>query len=422
MAALDDVAGLDRVEAVVAPLPGGTDAGSVTSEGDAAHRGPQARALGPTGAGITMGVISDSIDQVGSGVSGSQSSGDLPSNVTVLKDETGGTDEGRAMAEIIYDGAPGIPRIVFASGTGDGLSAIGPVGKADSINQLVANGARIIADDIFYLDEPFFQDGVVTQAVDNARAAGVSYFASAGNRARQSWEGTYTSNGGTTGVDEFHNFGGGDEIQRLATVPNGSRITISFQWDEPFGGATTDLDLFLYQDDGSPFPFPGGSSESDNLASGIPAESISWLNTTGFAQPVGLAILRFAGTRSPFIKYIGRSPMPAEHITSSDTINPDAASALGALTVAAIVYNEPGLNDPESFSSRGPKTRLFDSAGNRLAAPEVRQKPTIAAADGVSTTLPPGGLNPFFGTSAATPSAAAHRRPDPLGQADQHRR
>jgi len=38
----------------------------------------------------------------------------------------------------------------------------------------------------------------------------------------------------------------------------------------------------------------------------------------------------------------------------------------------------------------------------------VRQKPDIAAADGVKTTLPPGsGLNPFFGTSAAAPHAAA---------------
>jgi subtilisin family serine protease len=34
-------------------------------------------------------------------------------------------------------------------------------------------------------------------------------------------------------------------------------------------------------------------------------------------------------------------------------------------------------------------------------------KPDFAAADGVSTTLPASGLNPFFGTSAATPHAAA---------------
>jgi subtilisin family serine protease len=37
----------------------------------------------------------------------------------------------------------------------------------------------------------------------------------------------------------------------------------------------------------------------------------------------------------------------------------------------------------------------------------VLTKPDIAAADGISTTLPRGGLNPFFGTSAAAPHAAA---------------
>src|SRR5439155_6936209 len=35
----------------------------------------------------------------------------------------------------------------------------------------------------------------------------------------------------------------------------------------------------------------------------------------------------------------------------------------------------------------------------------VRDKPDIAAADGVATTVP--GFNPFFGTSAAAPHAAA---------------
>ena len=54
----------------------------------------------------------------------------------------------------------------------------------------------MIADDIFWLDEPFFQDGVIAQAVDRARAAGVTYIASAGNRARQSWEGTYSGPAG----------------------------------------------------------------------------------------------------------------------------------------------------------------------------------------------------------------------------------
>ena len=36
----------------------------------------------------------------------------------------------------------------------------------------MASGVKVIADDIFYIDQPFFQDGVVSQAVDAAKAAG----------------------------------------------------------------------------------------------------------------------------------------------------------------------------------------------------------------------------------------------------------
>ena len=193
----------------------GTDTGSVLSQGDAAHHGPQARALGTTGAGVKVGVISDTINKVAGGVAGSQASGNLPANVTVLADDPGpGTiDEGRAMAEIIYDEAPGVTEMYFSTGT------VSAAGKAASINNLVAAGVKVIADDIFYLDEPMFQDGQVAQAVDAATAAGVNYFASAGNRARQSWEGTLTG-----ANNDFDPGAGVDTIQTLGTFTNGLAV------------------------------------------------------------------------------------------------------------------------------------------------------------------------------------------------------
>ena len=39
----------------------------------------------------------------------------------------------------------------------------------------------MIADDVVYFEEPFFQDGPVAVAVNEVAAAGVSYFSAAGN-------------------------------------------------------------------------------------------------------------------------------------------------------------------------------------------------------------------------------------------------
>ena len=94
----------------------------------------------------------------------------------------------------------------------------------------------------------------------------------------------------------------------------------------------------------------------------------------------------------------------AQWDTASGAIDPDAASANGALTVAAVAQTTSASTTPRPYSSRGPARRLFDRNGVRLAAPEVRQKPNLAGADNVNTTVP--GFQPFTGTSAAAPSAA----------------
>ena len=394
-------AGFASTRAVLPVFGGATDAGAVTSEGVGAHNLPAAiTSSGVSGNGVDVGVISDSINQVGGGVDDSQATGDLPPDprVAVLNDDTtGGTaDEGRAMAEIIYDEAPGLNRILFSTGT-----ETGPVGKANSISALVANGADVIADDIFYLEEPFFQDGAVAQAVDAARSAGVAYFASAGNRARQSYESNYRD---SAGLHDFDPGGGTDTRSCFSgTIPTGSFMLLTLQWAEPWGGAATNFDLRLVT--------PGGSlltqSTTNNIATGLPIEEVFFQNGGAPVQPC-VEIPRVAGTGTPLLKWIefdnyGPTPVP-QFDTASNTINPDAASASGSLSVAAVNVNDSGHDTPETFSSRGPNTRLFNSSGTPLGSPQVRNNPDLAAADGVNTTVP--GFDPFFGTSAATPSAA----------------
>lgn len=167
-----------------------------TSQGDVAHRAAQARALfGVDGAGIKVGVLSDSVEALAS----LQASGDLGA-VTVLQAGSG-ESEGTAMLEIVHDLAPGA-ELFFATALG------GEPNFANNIIALKNQGCRVIVDDVGYFAEGVFQDDVVAQAVNTVAAAGVSYFSSAGNSGNVDsgtagvWEGDFKS-GGT------FSFGGG---------------------------------------------------------------------------------------------------------------------------------------------------------------------------------------------------------------------
>ena len=82
-----EAASLQQTKAFMPVIPPILSTGSVTSEGDGAMNGTAARTYGANGSGVTVGIISDSMNEVGTGVAGSQASGDLPANVTVLDDD-----------------------------------------------------------------------------------------------------------------------------------------------------------------------------------------------------------------------------------------------------------------------------------------------------------------------------------------------
>ena len=113
------------------------------------------------------------------------------------------------------------------------------------------------------------------------------------------------------------------------------------------------------------------------------------------------------------IKYIdfGGVAEFEEYETDSSTVfgspNARGASAVGAAywqntpALGNLGANPPLLNES---SSAGGTPILFDTQGNRLATPEIRQAVDITGPDGVSTTM--AGFSPFFGTSAAAPHVA----------------
>ena len=105
------LANMDQVQ-FVRPSMHSTNAGSVTSQGVQAIRADSAtKNLTVDGTGILVCVVSDSYDCLGTAAQDVES-GDLPSNVLSMDlspelCEITGTDEGRAMLQIVHDVAPG---------------------------------------------------------------------------------------------------------------------------------------------------------------------------------------------------------------------------------------------------------------------------------------------------------------------------
>jgi hypothetical protein len=407
--------------------------GSVTSQGDQAMRADLARgAFGVTGAGVQVGVLSDSFDCL-NGAAKDVASNDL-SPVTVLQGQensncSGATDEGRAMLQIIHDVAPGAS-LSFASAFN------GEAAFANNILALKANGAKVIVDDIAYLDEPMFQDGIIAQAVDTVVSQGVAYFSAAGNDGRQSYESAFRSgasfkDGDIPSAPEAPHFVGGtahnfapsgpaDHMQRI-TIPSGRTLTLTFQWDSPAfssggPGSPNDVDIYLLNAAGDTVV----AGSTDPNIGGDPVEIIFKFTNEGPTADFNLMILLFEGPAPTFIKYIVLTPgiIIQEFDTRSSTVfghpNAGGAEAVGAAAwfqTPAFDVNPPLL---EPFSSAGGTPIFFDEGGTRLGSTIVRQKPTIVAPDGGNTTFfgleipqDPDTFPNFFGTSAAAPHAAA---------------
>jgi subtilisin family serine protease len=472
-----------------------TRTGVVSSQGDFVQRSAAVRSSDSlTGSGVTVGVLSDSFDcysayaAAGSGVPASgyagyafngflataatdKSTGDLPATVSVLEEADclnyGAPtflpfgDEGRAMLQIVHDVAPGASLAFYTADDSEADFASG-------IGKLAAAGAKVIVDDVGYFDEPFYQDGILAQAVDAVEAQGVAYFSAAGNDADASYENTIpsfstlSSTGATTG-EFLLNFDVSNATTTTAlpvtidAMAPGEFTAIVVEWDQPFvtgapnsGGATSRIDvcvtgatsIYTIEDyDGNAVTCTGPNAAGvdpvqiliianpANASSSTPAETLNLI--------IGLADGTAAPGRVKVVVETDGQPDPpiTQFATNSATLQGHPGAA-GAVAVGAAFYFEtPGCGtDPaiiESFSSQGGAPILFDAAGVRLATAATRQKPDLVGPDGgndtfLGFTLASAGITGsnglfstsiaacqnnagypnFFGTSAAAPHVA----------------
>ena len=236
--ALDDVAALDAVKEVKPPAYGMREgAGAVNTPGDEILGAAAARAaFGVTGAGVKVGVISDGVDHLANSVM----SNDLPAGVEVLSPGSG--DEGTALLEIVHDLAPGAALAFYGPSTS--------VDMANGINALAAAGARVVMDDLSFFFEPKFEDGLIAETVRSFATGGRVYVSSAGNRAQQHYRATYSPVTGQNFPDgdypAVHNYAPGSiDIGNTLVVPPFCSLTVILQWNNRFGAASDDFDLFI---------------------------------------------------------------------------------------------------------------------------------------------------------------------------------
>jgi len=419
--------------------------GLVTSAGDTAMRSYLVR-QGYTinGNGVKVGVISDSYATITAGTTATLplqpitvptnpipqtfitntaaqdvANGDLPgtanpngfnTNVHVLQDfPVRASDEGRGMSQIIHDVAPGA-ELYFRTGFFTANDC------AVGIEELKDAGCKIIVDDMTYMTEPFFKDGVIANAVDAAASEGVTYFSAAGNFANRSYEKDFNPipvpAGGLFAGKMAHNFGGGDMFQHVRLAPGD--YTIVLQWVDDiysFGethGTNNDLDIYRTSntDGTSLYGFNRDNTHGD------PIEFMPFTVPGTDSVDYNLFIVNNTLTSNPSrIKYIVfRGGMRIMEYNEGTSTLVGQANALGAIAMGAARFDKVPPYVPV------PLIESFSSIGGTQTNGVVRNKPDLVGPDGGNTTVKLGqdypnsaldGYSNFFGTSAAAPHAAA---------------
>jgi hypothetical protein len=491
-----------EVHSIRAAIPH-TRTGAVTSQGDFVQHSDTLRSANSlTGAGITVGVLSDSFDCYAvyaqnnvpaGGAAGyanngflataatDVSTGDLPANVNVLEEAEAGNggcmnygaptqlpfgDEGRAMLQIVYDVAPGTSLAFYTAENSEADFASG-IGKLAASVASGGAGAKVIADDVGYFDEPFFQDGIVAQAIDAVEANGVAYFSAAGNDGTLAYDNltpSFTTASTSPPGEKLLNFDatGATTVTALpvtiAPLVPGEFVAIVVEWDQPYvtgapdsGGATSQIDLCITGASGTDEieQYNSDSSAAANCsgpnATGVDSYQVMIVanpaNATGntAAETLNLQVGLAGGTAPGHIKVAVEDDGAGSTInafqTNSATLQGHPGAAGAAAVGAAFYFQTPGCGTTpatlETFSSEGGAPILFDVTGTRLGTQVVRQKPDFVGPDGVNdtflgftlasqgitgsnglltTTISACQNHPtypnFFGTSAATPHAA----------------
>lgn len=305
---------------------------------------------------------------------------ELPAGVTVRSFHPGGIEadgldvldavHGTACAEIVHDVAPDAELFL--------ANFDSVADHDDAVDWMIAQGVDVISYSIGWTNAgPGDGRGVINDAVNRALDAGIEWVGSAGNDARDHWEGTYNDPDGNA----FHNFTPNDESNAVF-LDAGDQLIVFLSWDDWFA-SDQDYDLYILDSDGNVV----AGSTNFQTGSQEPTEAVGIVALVPHTFHV--VVNRFSATRNVKLEMFFRVSRSMQYIVPAGSLTIPADTD-GSVAVGATFFGDDVI---ESFSSLGPTT-------------DGRTKPDIAAPDGVSTRSY-GDLGFFFfGTSASAPHTA----------------
>ncbi len=405
--------GVTIVREIVPPEPA---YGNVTSQGVAAHLAPAWHDAGYTGEGVKVGVIDLELGGLTSllgtelpanvnvrcytdvgvfttNLSECEAVSPVPPNVPAqcrdyvarLNQDNG---HGTAVAEAIIDIAPEVTLyLAYPYSRGD---------MQEITRWMEGEGVTVINQSLgWFYDGP--GDGTSPSSlsplntVNQAVADGITWVNSAGNNGDGTWFGNYHDPDGN-GLLGFS-----DSNEEVADFPFRECRSYTFQlrWEDSWGGASTDLDLYLYDRSDNTY-IRLGVEEQSGGSDHIPFEAAGF-RALADSDDYGIVVAHESGPVPSWIQLTYWGPGSLEHATGSGSIgNPAESANPGMLAVGATHYWD--TSTIANYSSQGP-------------TPDGRIKPDIVgvacAASVTYSRYTRNGQDCWFaGTSQASPHVA----------------
>jgi len=323
------------------------------------------------GQGVKVAVI----DQAFGNLSNTIAAGELPPvhtlNLTGAGMESGSSQHGTGIAEIIHDMAPGADLFL--------IKVAGEPDVENAIDSCIAEDIDVINMSLGFKNVNFFDgQGLMCEKVNQAKANGILFVKSAGNSRDDHNEGSFVD----ANHNGFHEFAPGDELLRIYSTA-GNSIRIDFTWDD-WEVTDQDYDVLLY--DASLNYLTGEMTRQTGFQP--PYEVLTYAAPyTGYYY-IALGNYSASGGHK-YELYVTCDSVHEHQVFGSSITTPGDAE--GAMAVGAVAASSWVSGPSRSYSSEGPTN-------------DGRMKPEVVGPDGV--TLFNGGSAEISGTSFSAPHVA----------------